>query len=92
MQSAVRLNFSAEWPLSEFWADEVKPSRNVMDQFIEPLMERALERRRQEIDGLIESKAEEETLLGHLVKHTQDTAILKDEVGHFGSHHIEYTV
>ena len=73
----------ANWPLAEFWKDNVVPLRNVMDDFTGPVMEAALEKREKELSGQIEAKeGEETTLLAHLVKNTQDRKILKDQVNH----------
>lgn len=75
-----RVSLNDNWPLLEFWKDRVKPTRKVMDSFIEPFMRLALARREMELAGEIDRKEEEETLLGHLVHQTQDPTILKDEV------------
>ncbi|KAF9475902.1 cytochrome P450 monooxygenase pc-3 [Pholiota conissans] len=81
MDSVCRLNYGNEWPLWEFWKDRVKPRRKVMDAFTEPLMIKALADREKEISGEGNSKSEEDvTLLSHLVRHTQDPIILKDEL------------
>lgn len=71
------------WPLAEFWKDEVTPLRKAMDDFTGPVMEAALEKREKELSGQIDAKeGDETTLLAHLVKNTQDPKILKDQVNH----------
>jgi len=71
----------SDWPLAEFWGDEVAPLRKAMDDFTRPVMEAALEKREKELSGQIDTKdGEETTLLAHLVKNTQDPKILKDQV------------
>jgi len=62
----------ADWPLAEFWKDNVTPLRKVMDEFMEPLIAAALAKRAKQLSGQIETKEEEETtLLAHLIKNTQ---------------------
>ncbi|KAF9475912.1 cytochrome P450 monooxygenase pc-3 [Pholiota conissans] len=82
LNSVCRMNYGNEWPLWEFWKDEVKPQRRIIDAFAEPLLRKALEMREKETSGGgDESKDEEDvTLLAHLVRHTQDPNILKDEL------------
>ncbi|KAF8155632.1 cytochrome P450 [Crassisporium funariophilum] len=83
--AAQRLAVGNDWPLFEFWGDRVKPYRGVIDDFIEPLMRDAVKKRISWISRTKESEHEleglvEQNLLDHLVKHTQDTRILKDEL------------
>ena len=54
--------------MAEFWEDKVEGARKVMDGFTVPLLRKALEER--EIKKGSENK-EGETLLSHLVQHTQ---------------------
>jgi cytochrome P450 len=71
-----------DWPLLEFWSDKVAPLRKIMDNFTEPLMEDALAKRNLELAKGADAKVDEENdnLLAHLVRHTQDKNILKDEL------------
>ncbi|KAH9478505.1 Cytochrome P450 monooxygenase 75 [Psilocybe cubensis] len=81
LRIASRLTMGEEWPLAEFMGDKIKPFREVMDDFVEPMMKAALAKREQDIllkNG--QSEKEELNLLSHLVNHTQDPKILKDEV------------
>ncbi|KAF9040667.1 cytochrome P450 monooxygenase pc-3 [Panaeolus papilionaceus] len=82
VQLAQRTRFGPNWPLLEFWGDKIKPLREVMDKFTEPLMAEALEKKRLRNDEKTKSQAEPEddTLLTHLVNHTEDPTILKDEL------------
>lgn len=75
--SVRRTGYGHNWPLVEFWKDEVKASRKVVDQFIEPVLVEALAKRAQ---GTVESKtfpdgekanSEEDTLLNYLISQTQ---------------------
>ncbi|KAF8189728.1 cytochrome P450 [Pholiota molesta] len=76
--SLCRLGYGPEWRLVEFGTDKVKPLRKIIDEFAEPLMTEALERLQREVSG---EKAEEDSnLLAHLVRHTQDRKVLKDEL------------
>jgi len=74
--SAVRTNQGPIWALFEFKEDKVKPLRKVMDNFTAPLLEKALAQKEQKSA----EKNGEDNLLAHLVNHTQDRNILKDEL------------
>ncbi|KAF8876291.1 cytochrome P450 monooxygenase pc-3 [Gymnopilus junonius] len=79
--TAFRTRMGPNWPLSEFWSDKVKSLRKIMDGFMEPLMIEALKNtaatEKADLGGTDESSG---TLLSHLVKHTQDVSVLKDEL------------
>nr|BAL14712.1 cytochrom P450 [Phlebia brevispora] len=90
--SARRSRFTRAWPLMEFWGDKVKRGLDVVDGFIDPLCEAAVRRERERRlreggggDGASakekekEEVGEEETLLEHLVKLTDDPQIVHDE-------------
>ena len=74
-----------EWPLLEFWSDKVVPLREVMDKYTEPLMEEALARRNLELseNGADIKDDTSETLLAHLVKHTQGKESLSNPLLHY---------
>lgn len=78
--SLLRLNYGETWRLMEFWRDEVKPLREALDEFVTPLMNKALEKRTRDLDADIKTTPEEDNLLAHLVRDTQDPQIIKDEV------------
>ncbi|KAF8185157.1 cytochrome P450 [Pholiota molesta] len=79
--SLSRLGYGPQWRLAEFGKDKVKPLRKIIDEFTEPLMKKALERREREVSGELDMKSEEDSnLLAHLVRHTQDPKVLKDEL------------
>ena len=63
--------FGNDWPLLEFWSDKVAPFRKVIDNFIEPLMENAIQKRNTELSTNAKDDDENGNLLAHLVKHTQ---------------------
>ncbi|KAF8816539.1 cytochrome P450 [Phlegmacium glaucopus] len=81
-QTASRTSFGNDWPLFEFWSNKVTPLRQDIDSFIEPLMEVALAKKNRALSDGADAKDEDEnrSLLSHLVEHTQDKNILKDEL------------
>ncbi|PPR03000.1 hypothetical protein CVT24_012329 [Panaeolus cyanescens] len=79
--ASIRTGAGEKWRLFEFWKDTVEPLRKVMDSFTEPMMREALEARERRLNNPeLGEKNEENTLLSHLVNHTQDPKILKDEL------------
>ena len=81
--ATARFALVEQWPLAEFWKDKILPERKVMDNFMEPLMLEALANRESrlkhaEMGDTIDN--EDLTLLSHLVRHTQDPKIIKDEL------------
>ncbi|KAF8893048.1 cytochrome P450 [Infundibulicybe gibba] len=71
---ASRFALGLDWPLVEFWKDGVKPHRAVVDDFVKPLLAKAIERKEKIKEG------SEVNLLDHLLKHIDDEQILKDEL------------
>ncbi|KAJ7062828.1 cytochrome P450 monooxygenase pc-3 [Mycena amicta] len=73
-----------KWQLGEFWKDLIQPHREVIDKFIEPIIQRALSeklrRAAASTEANTDSDQEVETLLGHLLKSTEDKAIIRDEI------------
>ena len=61
--------------MGEFWRDKIKPHREIVDRFVEPLMVDALAKKQQKEKekekGDIKAEDESATLLEHLVNHTQ---------------------
>ncbi|TDL26691.1 cytochrome P450 monooxygenase pc-2 [Rickenella mellea] len=73
------------WPLLEIFNDKSRRSMKVIERFLDPIIRHALERKRLMVgDGEGREKSgeigDDETLLDHLVKSTEDMSILKDEV------------
>ncbi|TFK21754.1 cytochrome P450 monooxygenase pc-3 [Coprinopsis marcescibilis] len=64
-----------DWPLREIFGDRVLPKKKIVDQFIEPIVQRALEQRK----GRDETE-KSECLLQELLSQTQDLTLLKDEL------------
>ncbi len=71
-KSAVRLQGGRTWPLREFWADAVKPSRKVVDEFVQPMLAEALERKAKGVKTSSSEKdiGENMSLLDRLVENT----------------------
>lgn len=74
-RTALRSRYGPNWPLIEFWKDQVKCNRKVVDSFVEPILRDAIQKRKAR-NGLINQQVakkggeEAETLLDHLVEHT----------------------
>ncbi|KAI0369451.1 cytochrome P450 [Pilatotrama ljubarskyi] len=84
--TAIRGRFLQSWPLFEFWGDRVKQYLKAVDEFIDPIVENALKRKAEKVGtGAVQEKdgrelvRDEETLLEHLVKFTDDHKVIKDE-------------
>ncbi|KAF8164307.1 cytochrome P450 [Pholiota molesta] len=75
--SSIRGRTGPSWPLQEFWGDKIKPLREIMDKFTEPVLMEALRKRNMNADGKVD---EDDTLLSHLIQRTQDVTVLKDEL------------
>ena len=68
-----RVLYGKLWPLLDFWKDTVTTERNLTDKFINPLIEAALQKKKN-ANGIYEFNKEEGSLLDHLV-HQTDGAI-----------------
>ncbi|KIM86057.1 hypothetical protein PILCRDRAFT_816605 [Piloderma croceum F 1598] len=66
------------WPLLEIFEDRTKEPMKVVDSFLEPLVQYAIEKH--DSDDVKEKDEHSETLLDHLVKLTTDRNVLKDEL------------
>ncbi|KAK7445179.1 Protein kinase alk2 [Stygiomarasmius scandens] len=75
--TATRTRYGKHWRLREIWGDEVEKRRLVVDEFINPIIEGARQRK-EKVTG--EEKVEEETFLDHLIEYTEDKQILGDEL------------
>ncbi|KAG7440390.1 cytochrome P450 monooxygenase pc-3 [Guyanagaster necrorhizus] len=81
-QSAIRLQRGKYWPLLEFWADAVKPLRQVVNEFVEPLLVEALNIKARGDNPVEDKKDFDEgvSLLTRLVENTDDTKLIRDEL------------
>ncbi|OBZ68911.1 hypothetical protein A0H81_11023 [Grifola frondosa] len=71
--SASRGRYQQAWPLVEFWKDKVEAKKQFLDDYINPILKEALEKKASmgEI-GASERVSEDDTLLSHLLKVTDD--------------------
>ncbi|KAK0200210.1 cytochrome P450 [Desarmillaria ectypa] len=77
-QIVIRFHRGLYWPLCEFWADEIKPLRQVVDDFVQPTLVEALDRKAK---GTKLGKGfENMSLLDCLVESIDDTKIIQDEL------------
>ncbi|KAG8736136.1 hypothetical protein FRC10_009658 [Ceratobasidium sp. 414] len=69
------------WPLVEMKEDKAKRYRNVIDQWVQPLLDSAFTRRKQWIlDGGDEKSPAGDTFLDDLVSSTNDRTLIADEL------------
>ncbi|CDO72297.1 hypothetical protein BN946_scf184970.g149 [Trametes cinnabarina] len=84
--TSVRGRFLQSWPLFEFWGDRVKKYLRTIDELVDPIVENALKSRAEKINaGIVSNESKEqvrddETLLEHLAKFTNDPKDIKDEI------------
>jgi len=71
-----RFGLASLWPLAEFWSDSVALFRKVVDDYIEPIISKAIQRKVEMEE--IEKDAEPTTVLDHLLNDIK------------GSHRITY--
>ena len=73
--SARRTRFGPTWPMAEFWADKIKPHRKIINEFIQPILTEAMVKQasiaRKSDPKRVQEDDNDETLLSHLVRHTQ---------------------
>ncbi|PIL35071.1 cytochrome P450 [Ganoderma sinense ZZ0214-1] len=80
--TAMRTRFLQSWPLAEFWGDKVERQLGAVHRFIDPIVEDALRRkveRQWKEEDTEKDVRDDETLLEHLVKLTDDAKVIKDE-------------
>jgi cytochrome P450 len=75
---SIRARKGQIWPLAELTTDHMKPNRTIVDEFVTPLLEKAISRKQEMNDELEEAKPK--SLLDHLAQQTEDTSVLKDEL------------
>ncbi|KAF8994419.1 cytochrome P450 monooxygenase pc-3 [Cyathus striatus] len=71
---SIRARKGQVWPLAELTRDQMKPNRVVVDEFVTPLMEKAISRKQMKNDELDGEKTE--SLLDHLAQQTEDPALV----------------
>ncbi|KAJ7053504.1 cytochrome P450 [Mycena amicta] len=75
---AVRDERNFLWPLWEIWKEGTHDAMEVVNAFLDPIIEAAVERKRV-VDAMGEEKREAQNLLDELLNSTSDPKILKDE-------------
>jgi len=65
--------FASAWRLLDFWEDTVRTQMGITNQFIDPLIHAALEKKR-DAKGVYEVNMDDSTLLDHLVQQTDGTS------------------
>ncbi|KAK7445180.1 Protein kinase alk2 [Stygiomarasmius scandens] len=68
------------WRFFEFWQDEAAKHRKVVEGFIAPILDNALQNRKNDLASGEVKEIEEETFLEHLVKFTEDKKVVMDEL------------
>ncbi|RPD56738.1 cytochrome P450 [Lentinus tigrinus ALCF2SS1-7] len=87
--TAIRGRFLQSWPLTEMFGDKVKKYLTAVDEFIDPMVEEALRNKEKKVslEGVTsdvekatrDQVRDDETLLEHLCKFTDDHKVIKDE-------------
>ncbi|KIK53185.1 hypothetical protein GYMLUDRAFT_49511 [Collybiopsis luxurians FD-317 M1] len=76
--TAYRTRFGLMWPLFEFWKDHTKEKMKLVHGFLEPIINEGVRRSKM---GQNEKKhSDDETVLDHLIAHTEDRTIIRDEI------------
>jgi hypothetical protein len=75
--------FGKAWRLVEFWEDKVSRQRGITNEFIDPLIHAALQKKR-DAKGAYEVIQDDDTLLDHLVQQTDGTSQISSQ--HLTSH------
>ncbi|TFK72859.1 cytochrome P450 [Pluteus cervinus] len=74
--SGIRQLGGSTWPLLEMWDDKLKPHMDVINNFVEPVIQSAIERKK---EGVEKGEEESLTLLDELVRQTDDQTLIRDE-------------
>ncbi|KAK0190285.1 cytochrome P450 monooxygenase pc-3 [Armillaria mellea] len=75
---ASRVQGGGTWPLLEIWKDSVKPHREAVNRFIQPMLAEALDNKSKGVK--VESDEENVSLLDLLVRGTDDAKVIQDEL------------
>ncbi|KAG8970880.1 hypothetical protein FRC03_000098 [Tulasnella sp. 419] len=83
---ASRLRRSPVWPLWEVWGDATKEHMEVVNGYINPILEAALKRKASHTEKSVSQNSENadaegpETFLDHLVSVTDDVVVIRDQI------------
>ncbi|THH31315.1 hypothetical protein EUX98_g2873 [Antrodiella citrinella] len=76
-----RLIIQGIWPFTEMFTDRTEKPMKVVRSLLEPILKDALAKEEvRKLGGSQDVKDDDDTLLGHLVRETQDVDILRDEI------------
>ncbi|KAJ7837910.1 cytochrome P450 [Mycena leptocephala] len=80
IQASMRTRFGPAWPLLELRRDKVKQLMVPVYEFVEPIVQTAIERNRNRNRNTDAKGPDEDvvTFLDHLVQHTQDMKLVRD--------------
>ena len=80
IQNVISLRYERNWfwPLIEFWRDETKEHRRVMNDFITPLIKEAIFAKKSRYDKPLDTG--ECSFLDYLVHSTEDEKLIRDQV------------
>ncbi|KAJ3994481.1 cytochrome P450 [Lentinula boryana] len=79
--TSVRIRFGDMWPLREMVKDIPKEKMKVVHAFLDPVIQQGIQRSKLAQEKAADTVEEEsETVLDHLIKHTKDPIILRDEI------------
>ncbi|KAJ7135106.1 cytochrome P450 [Mycena filopes] len=93
--TAIRIRYTSFWPLAEFWEDQIKAPMRTVEEFLDPILEGVIAKRREAkaesvpstpVSGTFPATSkgsgapEPETLLEHLIEYTDDVKVLRDEL------------
>jgi len=76
-RTLLRMFYGNVWPLFEFWKDGSSAQKTLANEFLDPFIEAALEKR--DVDGVHELSKKEGNLLDHLVRYTDDRDFIRSE-------------
>ncbi|KAK0462778.1 cytochrome P450 monooxygenase pc-3 [Armillaria novae-zelandiae] len=80
-QIVIRTQRGPSWPLSELWEDEVQPHREVINDFVQPMLSEALDRKAKGGKPAGSDKdLESMSLLDRLVQDIDDPKVIQDEL------------
>ncbi|GJE94110.1 cytochrome P450 [Phanerochaete sordida] len=68
------------WPVREVLADKVEPHAAVISAFLEPIVQRTLDRKKKMREAGVSPSAEHDTFLDYLADHTEDSKVIRDQL------------
>ncbi|KAF5341462.1 hypothetical protein D9758_013949 [Tetrapyrgos nigripes] len=77
---AERSIYGRYWKLVEFWEDNALKHRKSVEEFIRPILDNALDNRKNDVARGDVKEVGEETFLEHLIELTEDKKVVMDEL------------